>query len=71
VWDLTTGAESARLEMHSSGVIALCALPDGRLASGSADKTIRLWDLTTGAESAGCDGALLDQFVGRSFRHRR
>jgi WD40 repeat protein len=32
--------------------IALCMLPDGRLASGSDDNTVRLWDLTTGTEIA-------------------
>jgi WD40 repeat protein len=56
LWDLTTGAETARLEDHSHWVSALCALPDGRLVSGSADKTIRLWDLTTGAETARLEG---------------
>ncbi len=45
LWDVYTGAETARLEGHSNSVTALCALPDGRLASGSWDKTIRLWDV--------------------------
>ncbi len=35
LWDLTTGAETARLEGHASSVTSLCLLPDGRLASGS------------------------------------
>jgi WD40 repeat protein len=52
LWDVTTGAETARLEGHSGLVSALCVLPDGRLASGSYDRTIRLWDVTTGAETA-------------------
>ena len=45
LWDVKTGAESARLEGHSDSVNALCVLPHGRLASGSRDKTIRLWDI--------------------------
>ena len=46
------GAELARLEGHGALVGALAVLPDGRLASGSDDGTIRLWDATTGAETA-------------------
>jgi len=52
LWDMTSGAETARLEGHSSTVTALCLLPDGRLASGAGDNTIRLWDVTSGAETA-------------------
>jgi NB-ARC domain/WD domain, G-beta repeat/APAF-1 helical domain len=43
-------AEISRLEGHAASVHPLCVLPDGRLASGSADHTIRLWDLTTGTQ---------------------
>ena len=49
------GAETARLEGHS-GVPALCLLPDGRLASGSSDNTIRLWDVAAGAATARLEG---------------
>ena len=48
--------ETARLTGHARGVRALCQLKDGRLASGSRDKTIRLWDVSTGAETARLEG---------------
>ena len=37
-------------------VAALCLLPDGRLASGAYDNTIRLWDVAAGAETARLEG---------------
>lgn len=44
-----------------SGVNALAALPDGRLASGARDGTVRLWDPASGAEAARLelDGAVI------------
>jgi WD40 repeat protein len=50
------GAEAARLEGRSGLVTALCVLPDGRLASGSEDGTIRLWDVVRFAEVARLEG---------------
>ena len=56
LWDVETGAETARLDGHTDAVTALCLVGDGRLASGSQDNTIRLWDLVTWAESGRLDG---------------
>lgn len=50
LWDVMTGAETARFRRHSNWVTALCVRPDGRLASTSHDKTIWLWDVTTPRE---------------------
>jgi WD40 repeat protein len=41
-----TGHTSAHLKGHTRDVNALCLLADGRLASGSADGTIRSWEVT-------------------------
>jgi hypothetical protein len=50
------GTETARLEGHGGGVTALYELHDGCIASGSADRTIRLWDRARGAEIARLEG---------------
>ena len=49
------GAELMQLEAHGSGVTALVALPDGRIASASGD-TIGLWDTKTEVETARLEG---------------
>ena len=48
LWDLTTGKQIGRpLEGHRAWVSELVFWPDGKkLASASADQTIRLWDVT-------------------------
>ena len=50
------GAETARLEGHTAEVKAIAVLPNGQLASGSADFTIRLWDVATGSEATRLEG---------------
>ena len=41
--------EVATLKGHEDAVRCLAALPGGRLASGSADKAIKIWDLASSA----------------------
>jgi WD40 repeat protein len=57
-WSTLTplGFETERLEGHTGSINVLCLAPNGRLASGSWDKTIRLWDVATGAETARLEG---------------
>ncbi|MEO1536879.1 MAG: c-type cytochrome [Pseudomonadota bacterium] len=57
LWDLQTGAETARLEGHQGQVAALAVSPDGNiLASASWDGSVGLWALTDGAEIARMTG---------------
>jgi WD40 repeat protein len=52
LWDMKSGAETVLLQGHTNGVNALALLPDGCLASGSYDNTIRLWDVDRAKEIA-------------------
>jgi WD40 repeat protein len=51
-----TEALSRALVGHTAPVLPLVVLTDGRLASGSSDKTIRLWNTTTGVCEATLEG---------------
>ena len=56
VINAATGACEAELLGHASGIRSVLLLPDGRLATGSDDKTIRMWDLASKACVAVLEG---------------
>lgn len=49
--DVDSSLEVCRLRGHTDRILTLATLPNGVLASGSADGTIRLWDVQNRAES--------------------
>ena len=45
VWDPESGAELCCCEGHTGPVTCAAVAADGRLASGSFDRTVRLWEV--------------------------
>jgi WD40 repeat protein len=59
VWDVAGGAKALELRGHGSYVFALAYGPDGaRLATASADRTVKVWDGATGRELLALTGHL-------------
>src|SRR3984957_7876257 len=54
VWNVNSGECDSVLNGHTSTIISLYVLPDGRLASGSCDNTVCVWNVNSG----GCDSGL-------------
>lgn len=51
LWDPRTGKIAVSLQAHADFIRCVAISPDGRrLATGSADKTVKVWDLPTGRE---------------------
>ena len=69
IWlvDVDTGAIGGEPSLcHAGRVTALAVFPDGTLASGSDDQTVRVWDVSSGvcvAVLAGCQGAQFDSVL--------
>ena len=51
VWDLQRRTLDAEISGHADWVRALLALPDGRLLSGSDDKTVKVWSVPAAADA--------------------
>ena len=56
VWDIPSGKELFQLTGHTFCVNCLTILPNGWLASGSSDSTIKLWDLDKQKEVGTLEG---------------
>jgi len=43
VWDAATGTSQTAISAHHEGIFALAVAADGRIASGSSDKHVKIW----------------------------
>src|SRR5262249_14100482 len=71
-WDAATGKEIRTLKDHSDAVNSLAFSPDSRLlASGSADRAVKVWEAATGkrlyplGEATDCEHAVARSPTGR------
>jgi WD40 repeat protein len=49
IWNPNSGALLYTLTGHTIGLMTLATLPNGNLASGSADSTVKIWNPNTGS----------------------
>jgi hypothetical protein len=55
-WDVLSFEMAMSLDDHGQEVNSICSIPDGQLASGSADHSIKIWDVAAGAEVRTLEG---------------
>jgi WD40 repeat protein len=55
-WDIATGKEELTLTGHTRPILALAFGPNGRLATGGRDRTVKVWDVANRREMLTLDG---------------
>jgi WD40 repeat protein/tRNA A-37 threonylcarbamoyl transferase component Bud32 len=59
-WNLATGARAFTMPAHTRPVLTLASGPDGRLATGGADRVVKVWDTASRREILTLDGFARD-----------